>query len=58
MKHLFHTQHDVTSYDMGPKALVRFEESHATDYITLNKASFSAGFEPAKLGSNGKHDNH
>jgi hypothetical protein len=27
-------------------------------FIVLKNPSFSAGFEPAKLGSNGKHANH
>jgi hypothetical protein len=32
--------------------------SRTTDFIALENPLPSAGFEPANLGSNGKHDNH
>jgi hypothetical protein len=34
------------------------DESRVTIFICLKNLSSSAGFKPANLGSNGKHDNH
>jgi hypothetical protein len=34
------------------------EGRHATVFIRLKNQSSSAGFEPANLGPNVKHDNH
>jgi hypothetical protein len=34
------------------------ESSYATDFIALKNPSFSAGFDPANLESNCKHDGH
>jgi hypothetical protein len=45
----------VKSYDMGPTALLPFRGSCAADFIALKDFISSAGFEPANLGSNGKH---
>jgi hypothetical protein len=48
--------HEILYADRSSKDKKFF--SHATDFITLQKPLSSAGFEPANLGSNGKHDNH
>jgi hypothetical protein len=43
---------------MGPTALLPLRKSRATDFISHKSPYLSAGFEPANLRSNGKHDNH
>jgi hypothetical protein len=43
---------------MGPTALLSSEKSRATDCVVLKNPSSSALFEPANLGSNGKHAKH
>jgi hypothetical protein len=43
---------------MGPKALLTLQMKVVWIFITLKNPSPSAGFEPANLGSNGKHANH
>jgi hypothetical protein len=44
--------HTVGFFNMRPTALLPLI------VIALNNPSYSAGFELAKLGSNGKHNNH
>jgi hypothetical protein len=42
---------------MGPTALLPSKGSRAADFYPLKNLSLSAGFEPAKLGSNDKQAN-
>jgi hypothetical protein len=43
---------------MGPTALLSSKGSGVTDFVAFKNPSLTAGFEPANLGSSGKHDNN
>jgi hypothetical protein len=45
-------RHGADGFTSPPKEVVLWM------YMTPKNQSLSAGFEPANLGSNGKHDNH
>jgi hypothetical protein len=47
----FHAVGIFNVTDMGPMAVLRI-------FIAIKNPSSSAGFEPANLGYNGKHDKH